>query len=278
MNRYVNRSAPRRLAAAVAAAIGCLTLAAPAGDAQAGLLIDLRITHVDGVPVPEGTKAVVPLGTPFAAAVVGIDVYAVVSGSNAVNDEAFRSIFGSFRSTSGGWLGDLSASLVAPFNGTTSQAGSQVDVDGDGDFDIGPVPNGGLPASAYFLARSDGPAAYTEGAVVATDPAAEEFLIGRLTFTGKEILSEPYAFIDFVRRRNPGDPGTDNVAYANWNEDGTGTDSIRNGASDYSVSGVTIGAHIIPEPGGGALIGLGALRLLARRRRRRRDRGGAMHD
>ena len=258
------RKRAQAVATAVGVALGCFTLAAPTRDAQAGLLIDLRITNINGVPVPAGTKHGVPTfggaGDTFT-----IDVFAVVSGANAVNDEALRSVTGSFRSTSAGLLGDLSAALVAPFNGLGSQKGSQVDVDGDGDLDIGPAPTGG-PGSAFFLARYDGPTAYTDGAVVATDPAAEEFRIAQLFFTVTQFEFHPPAFITFARRQNP--DGSNNLAYAGWNEDGTGTASVRNGESPYAVSGVTIG---IPEPGAAALTALASLGLLARRRRRMRE-------
>ena len=261
MNRNVARYTSRRLtAAAVATALGIAVAVMTPRDALAGLLMDLRVTHLNGTPV--STPKRVNANSP--GDVVSIDVFAVVSGANAVNDEAFRSIVGSFRSTTGELLGDLNASLVAPFNGTGSQAGTPVDVDGDGDFDIGPAPTGG-PSSAFFLPLYDGPTAYTDGAVVATDPAAEEFLIGRLTFILKQSSGGPFTFIDFLRRQNP--DGTNNLGYAGWNEDGTGPASVRNGETPYSVSGVFIGA--IPEPtGAAALSGLGAIGLLARRRRR----------
>ena len=73
-----------------------------------------------------------------------------------------------------------------------------------------------------------------------------------------------YWFIDFIRRRNPGNPGTNNAAYAAWLEDGTGPASVRNGESPYTIDSVAL----VPEPtGAAALTSLAAIGLLARRRR-----------
>jgi hypothetical protein len=259
MNRRAGQRVIRKLAAAAAA--GCAGLVA--GPVDAGLVIDLRAVTLNGQPLPAGSTAervVVDAGD-----VVGINVFARVSGTNAIDDEGFQSMLGVFRSTTGGLLGHLSASTVAPFNGSGSQNGTPIDVDGDGDLDIGDIPNGG-EQTAYWVARSN----VTErgGTPVATDPAAEEFLIGTLTWTATgAVAPASETFLDFIRRRNPGNPGSNGSAYSFWLEDGSGTASVRNGQSPY----VTDGLHIVavPEPCGAAaaLAGVAALRLLARRRR-----------
>ena len=229
---------------------------APA-TADAGLTIDLRAVSLNGQPLPDGS-------TPESVFVndgdqVGFEVVARVSGTNGLDDEGFTGIHGVFRSSTGGLLGDLSTSRVAPFTGSGSQDGSQIDIDSDGDFDIGDRVNGGQP-NLYFVGRSN----VTERGGVRVGTDAEEFVIGTGTWTSKAGSTGSETFLDFMKRRNPGNPGTNGTSYAQWFEDGSGTSSVRNGASPYTVDGL----HIIevPEPGSAALTTLAALGLLARRR------------
>ena len=250
-----------KLARAVAAAVGVAALTTAPAVADAGLVIDLRPVAINGVPIDvphngDGPEYISPPFTP--GDVISFNLYARVRGTNGLDDEGFQSIHGVFRTPTGGLLADLASSVVAPFNGSGSQAGAQIDVDSDGDFDIGPIPNGGTPSSAYWLARSNS----MERNGVRVDENAEEWLLGSLTWTLKDNSGGPDLFIDFIRRRNPGNPGTNNTAYSNWNEDGSGTASVRNGLSPYVYDGVAL-----PEPGGAALTSLTAIGLLARRRR-----------
>jgi len=146
------RGAIRRTAAAVAAAtVAAIAFAATAAPADAGLMIDLRATAINGSPTPAGGMHDIDV---HPGDVVSVQIVAVVSGTNNVNDEAFQAIHGSIRSGNGGLLVDMSQSaVVAPFNGAGSQGGSAVDSDGDGDLDIGSPPNGGV-ASTYFIPRA----------------------------------------------------------------------------------------------------------------------------
>jgi hypothetical protein len=84
---------------------------------------------------------------------VTLDLFAIVSGTNGVNDEGFQLAQGAIIS-SGGLLGNLSGGPVSPFNSSGFQNGSQQDLDADGDLDIGVAPNGGTPTTGYFVARS----------------------------------------------------------------------------------------------------------------------------
>jgi hypothetical protein len=250
-----------KLVQAVAAAVGCVAVgSAPADGADAGLVIDLRPVAINGNPISVPDQGDAPeVINAQALDVVSVNIYARVTGTNTVNDEAFSGIQGVFRTPTGGMLIDLQSTVAAPFNTLGSQNGTPLDVDLDGDFDIGDRPNGGL-ASTYFIARATEPV--TDGVVVG--PGSEEFLIGTMTLTIKD-ASLGDGFIDFIRRRNPGNPGSNNAAYAFWHEDGTGSESARTGLSPYSVDGI-----IVPEPAGVALTSLAAsLGLLARRRRTR---------
>jgi hypothetical protein len=261
------RCAPRRLAAAIAAAAAG-SAALTATPACAELVIDLRAVTLNGQPLAGGSTAervvVAAVGDQ-----VGIDVYAVVSGANAVNDEAFQSIHGSFFSSNGGLLGDLVGATVAPFNGSGSTNGVQIDHEVDGDLDVGPAGafDGEGTAGQFFIARSS--IMERDGAVVATDPAAEEFRISTLTWTAKTDAGE--TFLNFKRRLHPS--GNLSASASSWQEDGTGTASVRNGLTPYTTHGLQIVG--VPEPGSVALASLASLALL--RRRRRRGRGRAMH-
>jgi hypothetical protein len=247
---------------AAAAAVGLVGFGS-SQTADASLVIDIRATAVNSQPitVPGNGDAPETVVVGGAGDVVSFNIIARVTGTNDLDDEAFKTMNGVFRSSTGGLLGDLSTQFASPFNSTGAQNGSQIDIDSDGDFDIGAAPNGGQ-ANMFFAAFFGGTSAFQDGTVVQQSPSSEEFLIGTGTWTARN--GEGETFLDFIRRRNPGNPGGNNVIYANWNEDGTsGTASVRNGASPYSVDGLNI---VVPEPSGIALAGLASLGLLGRRR------------
>ena len=108
-------------------------------------------------------------------------------------------------------LGDLTMQRVPPFVGIASQNGSQIDIDGDGDLDIGDIPNGGQ-ANMFFQGRSN--IMETGGIRTFDGTDSEEFRIGTGTFTVTSNSFNRDTFIDFIRRRNPGNPGTNNTSYA----------------------------------------------------------------
>jgi hypothetical protein len=264
MEKRIGHRAMGKLAAA--AAVGLVGFGS-SQTADASLVIDIRATAVNGQPVSLAGNGDAPetLTIEGATNVVSFDIVARVTGTNDLDDEAFKIMNGVFRSN-GGLLGDLSTQVAAPFNSTPgAQNGSQIDIDSDGDFDIGSIPNGGQ-ANMFFAAFFGGTAAFQNGTVVpGSSPVSEEFVIGTGTWTAKGGSGE--TFLDFIRRRNPGNPGSNNTVYANWNEDGSaGSSSVRNGTSPYSVDGLNIVSGVIPEPTGVALAGLASLGLLGRRR------------
>jgi hypothetical protein len=249
----------RRLArslAVAAAAVGLVGLAAPQADA--GLLIDLRAMTVNGQPLPAGGSSTPKLVYVSPGDQVGINAYAVVSGSNALNDEGFQNIHGVFHSSSGGLLGNLiDSKVIAPFNGPSSQNGSSVDFDNDGDLDIGGRNNvttvEEVPAIVVARATS-----MQDGIILAgAQPAAEELLLASMTFTA--LTGEGQTLVNFLLRLNPN--GTPTVSYATWREDGIG----RGGVSPWDASGVVMFG--VPEPSAIALVGVASFGLLARRPR-----------
>jgi len=263
MEKRIGHRAVGKLAAA--AAVGLAGFSA-GQQADAALVIDIRATHVNGAPVTvadngDGAETLLITDAPTT---VTFQVVARVSGTDGLDNEGFQAIYGVFRSSTGGLLGDLTTNREAPFTGTGSQNGSQVDIDQDGDFDIGFAPNSNATATnpAFFYARSN--IMETGGTRVGTD--AEEFVIGTGTWASKAGGTGNETFLDFIRRRNPGNPGSNNPSYAGWNEDGSGTSSVRNGNSPYSVDGLTIQADVVPEPTSLALAGLAGIGLLGRRR------------
>jgi hypothetical protein len=254
MDTQTDRREMRRLAAAaVAAAVGLAGIGPSPVDAE--LIVDFRAASINGnagaVSDPKSVQAV-------QGDVVAIDVFARVQGTNAENDEAFDLVSGSIYSNNGGLPGDLgNSATVAPFNDAGSQNGSQQDFDSDGDLDIGTIPNGLRPATnnRYFLPNA--PVPIQDGVPVAgANPAAEDWLVGTLTFT--VVGSAGSTDINFVRRLLP--QGTNDPAASTWFEDG----SLRTGTNPYSSNPLTITA--VPEPTAAALAGLASLGLLARRR------------
>jgi len=245
------RRAFRRFTSSLAIAAGAVAFAGSTAPADAGLMIDLRPTSVNGAVLPRGTHDV----TVAPGDVVTVQVVAVVSGANNVNDEGFQSIHGAIRSSTGGLLLDMTGSFVtAPFNGNGAQNGSSVDSDADGDLDIGGPVIG--PGNTFFIPRAN--TVETNGTPIAgANPAAEEFVLGGFTFTVTGTSGE--LFITFIRRANPN--GSDNIAYSGWVEDGV----PHNGLSPYTVRPIVVG----PEPGSATLLAAAAsVGLLARRRGR----------
>ena len=98
---------------------------------------------------------------------IDMEVWAVVTGIDGSANEGFQSTHGKFLSSPGGAaLGNLRASLAVDsqprFSSLGASAGTPLDLDNDGDLDIGAVNQD--PVDGYFVARSDG-MVYTGGVV-----------------------------------------------------------------------------------------------------------------
>jgi Ca2+-binding RTX toxin-like protein len=138
--------------------------------------------------------------------VVNLDVWAVVTGSNnTAADDGFQWAHGSFLSSDvggGAAAGTLSASVVGPFTATSFQDGTQADLDGDGDLDVGS--NNDASPDNYFVARAD-------GIQSGQDPAPAEFRIGTVSFVVSSLKSGTSTNINFRPRQDD--------AGAGWVED-----------------------------------------------------------
>lgn len=113
------------------------------------------LSAVVDVRLPDGGKAINIAGLKNNQ-VITLEIWATVKGKNSSSaDDALQSLIGSFTSTnvSGGAVrGDLGASIRGPFNAMASNVGNAVDLDGDGDRDIGSK-NPGSP-DGFFAVRS----------------------------------------------------------------------------------------------------------------------------
>ena len=140
------------------------------------VVMDLRL--------PGGGRSVTVTGE---GQVINFEVWATVTGTdNDPSNEGFQLVTGALRSTNiteGAALGTLQVTPVAPFNGTGATSGTQADLDGDTDLDVGSTD----PSSAvgFFGVRSG--SMETSGTVVGTN--SKEFKVGTGTFTVTGLLS-----------------------------------------------------------------------------------------
>ena len=113
---------------------------------------------------------------------IQLDIVVTVTGHDAdLSNDGFQSVHGSLLSmnvTGGSVLGNITAANFAPFNGGGSQAGTQADLDADGDLDIGKN-DSGTNATNFFVARAS--SIVTDGAE--TNGNAKTWKIGTATFT-----------------------------------------------------------------------------------------------
>jgi len=160
--------------------------------------------------------------------VVNLDVWAIVTGSDSTaTNDAFQWAHGSFLSSdvSGGAAGGtLAASVASPFDATASSNGTQKDLDGDGDLDVGS--NDNTQPNGFFVARAGG----LQGG---SDPAPAKFLIGTVSFTVTSLKSGTSTRINFRPR--------DNVLAAGWAEDATAQDvNFKNPHSGTFAAGTPV--------------------------------------
>ncbi|MEA2711321.1 MAG: hypothetical protein QOF78_3922 [Phycisphaerales bacterium] len=242
-----------KLCSAVVATLGIAGFASP--SAEAGLIMDLRAVAVNGVPLPS-YQSKGPM-YPESGDVISLELFAVVSGTNGLNDDTVTSMQGSILST-GSQHGNLSGGVVAPFNGAVFQNGSNVDLDSDGDLDIGaPLGSTGTAATGYFLARSNTPT----GGTTDVNANTEEVKVGSFTFTVTVSDVGFGTYINFVRRSTAA--GGNQSTAAIWFEDGAAKNP------DISTYGAGAPVTFVPEPSAAAVAGLASLGLLARRRQKK---------
>ena len=248
MEKRLSKRSVGKLVAA--AAVGLAGFGASQADAS--LIVDVRATAINGVPLPAAVRDTLTVSP---GDTITLKSFAVMSGTNALNDESLQRLDGSFVS-SGGLLGNLGNHvLTEPFTAAGSASnGTTMDIDGDGDIDLG-QPNGGV-STAYVIYRAG---AQTSGQ--ALDAGSEEMELGTFTFEVAQGATGE-TLIQHLRRRTG--TGGDSTLYATFVQDGApyngGTST---GAALIGSDGLTL---VVPEPTGLALAGLATLGLLSRRR------------
>ena len=260
LNPFHRLRCGRKSKAGIAAAVAAAAATTTATATDRGLIVDVRALLLNGQPLTgvDGPKHVQSISGP--GDVVTLAVFARVTGTNGVNDEFITSAAGQMVS-SGSLLGNLNGSVVAPFNQSGFQNGSNVDLDGDTDLDVGaPLGSTGTAALGYFQAR--GGASPTPTPTTPVDANTGEVQIGQFTFT-VGAPSGTDTLVNWVRRSTA--TGGNQVTAALWFEDGTGNPN--NSSSNPYGSGTPVLIGGIPEPSTAALAGIAALGLLARRRR-----------
>jgi len=169
------------------------------------LTVDLRVPN-------GGTTAVTSDGQ-----VIGLELWATVTGANGTGtDEGLQNLYGSLVSTNtsgGAALGTLKLTLTAPFNGIASTAGTQQDLDSDGDLDVGDLDPAGNSSTGLILARSD--TVTTTGSPITN---GQEFKVADVTFTVTGTLQfGGNTTIRWIPRNSSGI----NDVNAVWREDGS---------------------------------------------------------
>jgi len=170
------------------------------------------------------------------------------------NNEATRSMLGSFLTNGGGVKGNLSATVVAQLQAQGWSVGTMVDLDGDGDLDIGGTSS--TASADYWSARTTDTTNGFVGAANVLGTMTLTVAAGGVTDTGNTLLN--------FRRK----VGAAN-SIGSWTENGashapnpTNPDLNLKSGTDVVLSPVAV-----PEPTSIGLIGLAGLGMLARRRK-----------
>lgn len=165
------------------------------------------MSAVVDVRLPGGGKTVT---NPTVGQKINLEVWVTITGSdNDITNEQLQFAAGSILSTNiGGGVvkGNLTSTLVAPFNAAGSQNGTAADLDGDGDLDIGS--NTPSVGDNFLIARS---ASMTTSGTAVTKGQA--FKIATAQFTVTSLLTGNETDIKFRQR------GTNNNTTI-YNEDG----------------------------------------------------------
>jgi hypothetical protein len=170
--------------------------------------------------------------------VLTLDVLAVVSSSsNDPTGDGLEDLTGSLVSTASGSAsvaGNLAAVNLSPFRSNGAQPGTQQDLNGDGNLDLGS--NDPVDTSDYFFARAQPAQDSSTGTIVGN---TLEFNIATLTYTVTSLGAGGQTGISFIPYVDPA--GVDN---AGWMEDGSpiypAIGGVFQGGSAFTVSDPTL--------------------------------------
>lgn len=246
-----------------------------ANQSVASLSIDVRAFSKNGSTAAIANPKLVQVA---AGDTIVFRVFADVTGHNDAKFQCLQSLSGSFLSI-GSLLGDLvvpPSGITAPFNANASAGGQQIDLDGDGDLDIGS--NNPADPEGFFAVRAN----------LITGPHSVDYLGNTVFPPGAEPTPIPhgteYRIATTLRMIVTGGSGSTLVNFRSrpsmtggyWAEDAeeftieeegtfygyTGGTSFTD-TSNIQGSGVVLA---VPEPTSLGLTALASLGLLARRR------------
>jgi len=278
MNCTRNAKRVLRLAA-YAGAFGLATLVASSSSDASTIVFDSVATSTND---PAGTVSAdgktVTLTTP--GSTVSFNVFAVIHNGDAnQGNDGVIAVLGSIISGNGGLKGNITAANVAPFaNNAFSSPGTQTDVHGDGDLDIGAdpawkTPTADSPDVFFHAGSSDG------SPVFGTGTAGDlRQLIGTAVFTVAAGGSGTTT-LQFIPHTSTTAGSSSSGRIQSWDTDGVFNSANGDGLGRISgVTGnqtgmidlgtpITVSLGAVPEPGSLALASFAGLGLLARRRR-----------
>ena len=229
-------------------------------SANAILSWDLRARVSGGGAAMENPKSVILLpGLP--AQTIDFDLYAVVTGLNATIDETFQQGLTKLLTT-GAIRGNFELIVLNPtFAVVGSLPGPLVDLDADGDIDIGS--NSTTATTGYIFPR----ASAQQGAGVGVDlpgaTAGREFLWGTVRLNISNVTpADTQTAANFAVPS--GLTGANAAARGTWNQD---AGAAENGSNSALLSvGAPVLLTVVPEPSAFGMVLLGAMGLVGFRR------------
>jgi protocatechuate 3,4-dioxygenase beta subunit len=185
------------------------------------LTIALRVGGIDGA----SSATVTSVGQ-----VVRMEVVAIVTGNETGATDGFQELDGSFLSTetspTKSVTGNLSSSVLPDYTANGAQEGNQVDLNGDGNLDVGS--NNGGDAAGFFIARAGG---IEQDGVVSGN--TQEFAVGLVSYTVTSLKSGAATDLNFRLRDGIPSGAFDAV----WLQDNVGEND--------QLASVSIGAPVV---------------------------------
>jgi len=226
-------------------------------SANASLTFDVVASGSTGTSVISGAGKIVSGSS--VGDTVTFDVFANISNGNGNSaDDGLVNAFASFLSANvsgaGAIRGDLVAVRDSNFTASGSSAGKQVDLDADGDLDVGNTVQ--TSATNWFNARAN---------TAPTPITGNHLHIATLTLTITSANLGGETDVNAALRNQP----SSTTPY-NWEEDGVFTNGGSVAGGVVGVGSPVVfgsGGGVTPEPASMGLLALGGITALARRRR-----------